>query len=223
MVKKLKEGNCVLKRDVISKLKIHIILWWAAAVIFVMGIMNWHSSLVTKDYRCLDGEIMNVEAVKVLQKPGYVTRYNYTIVWYDNDIYYEKNVHEAIDRPNESQTKVWVNSDNTDVILGDSTSARNMAYENFGVAAIVFILGILFAPRGKKKKMSVAEMESKYTGAVLMAILMAIADLFMIFIYCSTKSEHIYITPVVWDIMVVFTIILAISIVRIVRLRKKLK
>ena len=214
----------MLKREVIGKLKIHIILWYAAAFILIIGIMNWHSSLVTKDYRCLDGKIINVEAVKVLQKPGYVTRYNYTIQWYDHNICYESNVHEALECPDESQTKVWVNSDNTDVILANSTSAKNTAYKNFGVSAVLFILGILCAPRGnKKRKMSVDELESKYTGAILMAVIMAIGDLFMIFLYCSTKSEQIYITPVVWDLIVVFTIILAISIINIMKLRKKLK
>lgn len=214
----------MLKRDIISGLKIHVILWCVAACILVMGIMNWHSSLVTKDYRCLDGKIINVESVKVLQKPGYVTRYNYTIIWYDNNICHESNVHEAIDRPDESQTKVWVNSDNTDVVLEDSTSARHTAYENFGVAVILFILGILFAPRGnKKRKMSKDEIEAKYTGAILMAILMAVSDLFMIFMYFSTKSEHIYITPVIWDLIGVFTIILALSIINIIKLRKRLK
>lgn len=210
--------------EAISKLKVHVILWFLAACMLFIGIMNWHSSIVTKDYRCVDGEIINVEAVKVLQRTGYVTRYNYTIVWYDNNIFHESNVHEAIDRPDESQKKVWVNSDNTDVILEDTASAKDMAYQNFGVAVIVFILGMLFAPRGnKKKKMSVDEMESKYIGAILMAVAMALGDLFMIFMYCSTKSEHIYIFPVVWDLIGVFTIILVISIVNIVRLRKKLR
>ena len=222
--KKIKGEDVMLKRDIISKLKIHVILWCAAAVIFIVGIMNWHSSLVTKDYRCLDGKIINVEAVKVLQKPGYVTRYNYTIIWYDNNIYYERNVHEAIDRPDECQTKVWVNVDNTDVILEDSTSARHTAYENFGVAVILFILGILFTPKGnKKKKMSADEIESKYISSILMAVVMVISDLFMIYLYCSTISEHIYITPVLWDLIGVFTIILVISIVNIIKLKKKLR
>lgn len=213
-----------LKKNAISKLKVHIILWGISAVMVFVGIMNLHSSFVTKDYRCVDGEIINIEAVKILQKPGYVTRYNYTIIWYDNNIRHERNVHEAIDRPNESQTQVWINSDNTDVILGDSTSAKHLAYENFGVAVITFIIGMLFVPRqNKKKKMSVDEMESMYYMAIVAAAAMVFGDFLMLFFYCSSKSKHIYMTPVFWDLGGGFTVILVISIVIIVKLKKKLK
>lgn len=133
-------------------------------------------------------------------------------------------MYEAIDRPDESQTKVWVNADNTDVILGDATSAKYMAYENFDCAIIAFIIGILFVPRqNKKRKMSVDNMASMYYIAIVTAVAMAFGNLFMIFLYYSSKGENSYINPAFWNLGMAFTVILGIAIVVIIRLKKKLE
>lgn len=71
--------------------------------------------------------------------------------------------------------------------------------------------------------MSVDKMGSMYYQAIITAFLMVFADLFMIVYYCSTNSKHLYVAPVFWDLAGIFTVILIISIVIIIKLRKRLK
>lgn len=207
------------KTKVIGRFKIHIIMWGITVFMLWAGIINLQGSIILKDYRCVDGEITNVEAVKVLQKQGYVTRYNYTIKWYDNGVYYKVDEHKMLERPDESQKKVWVNADNTDVSISNATTAKNSAYMNFGIAIIAFIVGIIIAPKGRqRKKMSKAQMESMHDMAILVAIIMIIGDLMMLRLYEGRYTSSTFI-----DIVVTFTIILVICIAVIIKLRKRLK
>ena len=207
------------KIKIISSFKIHIIMWCITVFMLWAGIINLQGSIILKDYRCVDGEITNVEAVKVLQKQGYVTRYNYTIKWYDNGVCYKMNEHKMLERPDESQKKVWVNADNTHVSISNATTARKSAYMNFVIAIIAFIVGIIIAPKGgQRKKMSKAQMESMHDMAIIVAIIMAIGDLMMLRLYEGRYTSSTFI-----DIVVTFTIILVICIAVIIKLRKRLK
>ena len=208
----------------IGRFKIHIIMWGITVFMLWAGIINLQGSIILKDYRCVDGEITNVEAVKVLQKQGYVTRYNYTIKWYDNGVYYKVDEHKMLERPDESQKKVWVNADNTDVSISNSTTARNSAYMNFVIAIITFIIGVVFVPKhNRSKKMSIAQMKLIYELAAVTAPLMVIGNLMMLVLHYCAKEKYSYVSPAFLDLIITFTVVLVICIVIIIKLRKRLK
>ncbi|MDO5293681.1 MAG: hypothetical protein Q4F05_13150 [bacterium] len=71
--------------------------------------------------------------------------------------------------------------------------------------------------------MSIDQMESCYYTAIAVAITMVFGDLLMLFMYYQSKSGHMEIYPVVWDLAWVFTIALVISIVIIIKFKKKIK
>lgn len=212
------------RKSPISKFKIHIILWCLAVFMLLIGIMNFHSSFVNRNYKCVDGKITNLEEVQVLQKPGLVKRYNYVIEWWDNGQSYKKRIHQAIDRPNLSLNKVWVNPDNTDAILAAPSQIENSAYINFAIAAVMFIIGKLLAPsHNKKTRLSKDQLESIYYTLIVTVVVMVIGDIFMIGLYYDIVKKKIYITPAFWDLIIVFTVIIGVVILGIIKLKKKIK
>ena len=158
------------------------VLWPAAVLFFAIGMINFHGSVITKAYHVVPGCIQDVEATKVLQKMGYVTRYNYTIVWYDQDETFKKHINEALSAPDENITEVWASRDNSDVSLSSSIVIRNDAYKDIWIFAILFFVGLFFFRKSKSNRIGNKEsLENVFysmivcTGAMIFGAILMLA------------------------------------------------
>ena len=133
-----------------NRLNLQYMLFIIAITSVLCGIFNFLSSIHTSEYKEVSGYITDVETTSELTRSGRRTLYNYTIIWTCDGKMYKRNVHEAMNAPDESTTEFWADENNTTAIASSPTEIRNEAYLNIIVAIVSVIFGGILHSRTKK-------------------------------------------------------------------------
>lgn len=201
-----------------NRLKLQYILFFITILFGLGGTFNLLSAIRTSEYKKVSGYITDVETTSDLTKSGRRTRYNYTIIWTCDGKMYKRNVHEAINAPDESTTEFWADENNTTAIASKPTEIRYNAYLNIIIAVVSAILGGILHSRTKKTDKSNkknTQKESNEKGYIL--IMTAIALFFGIAI-CALSllvdlKEGKPFDPVMKDELFVFSILFVICLI----------
>lgn len=206
----------------------YIIFFIFAFVWFYGGITNFHSSILLKDYIKVEGTVCNLETEQVKQNHGYVTRYNYDIVWYDDGEEYIKHLEHQVDYVAEGTKTIWVHPDNKDAVLFDSVTIGKDVPKFLIKALICAVIGIvLFEIKRRTRRENQAERDERLEDAKIYGILTMLCVVvgsiaFGVKCYLDYKQGE-YISPTIWDVYIVVGIVGFIGLGVYLRAAKQLK
>lgn len=203
----------------LNRLKLQHILFFITILFGLGGTFNLLGAIRTSEYKEVSGYITDVETTSELTRSGRRTLYNYTIIWTCDGKMYKRNVHEAINAPDESTTEFWADENNTTAIASKPTEIRNAAFLDIIIAVVSAILGGILHSRTKKidksnKKNTQKETDENYYYAFIM---LAIGLFFIIVILAlllwADLKEGKPFDPVMKDELFVFSILFVICLI----------
>lgn len=206
----------------------HLLFFIIAVVDLFVALVNYHSSIMVKDYIKIEGEVCNVETEQVLWHRQYVTRYNYDIVWYDEGEEYTKHLEEQADSVEEGTRMIWVHPDNKDAVLHNSVQIGKDVpiYILIGLAsgAIGFVIcKYRQETRRESKAERIERLEDTKLYSVMAMILATIGEIFFGVMCYQDYKRGEYITPVIYDVFLVIGVIGMIAFLQYKRAAKQLK
>lgn len=192
--------------------------------IFFIGFLNFRSSMLTKDYICVPGAVKNVEIVHVRKRTGFTDRYNYTIQWQRDGKNYSRLVQEAISKPDKSCDKVWVSSDNTEVITASPSSIRKSAIMNFIVALLCGIAGLIALKKEDlKTKWNKEKLEDLHLTMIMLGGIIAFMIVLLIAILNTASNLGYSMRVILKDIVYIMLGVFVVCVVVCRKVKKRLK
>ncbi|WP_035765594.1 hypothetical protein [Butyrivibrio sp. NC2002] len=155
-----------------------------------VGFLSLSTSYVTRDYQSVPAYISDITAHEVWRKQGPRTEYEYKVHWIYEGQEYTKQMSDIGDKPNEQLSEVWINSDNTDMVINNSFNLKKEGCLYLVVSVVLFVVWVVLLKKSKDREyVDLKRWERLFLGGCLLSVLSLIGTIYSFFILKSVKNS----------------------------------